>query len=165
MFFIIRIRGSCRAHIEKNVFSWFQPKNHWKTLEIQKKCWKRLKKVFQPAFGCVQHWKRTPESWSKYTTLPCFLFQFHYSFDEFLSDFRWHMCIGFVTALAVMPNVLSDAQVNSALSFRRSHLLLFWSPIHKTCLSLSVSMVLKLKLKYMLRTTLVLSKFEFTKNS
>ena len=36
-FLIIRIRGSCRAHIEKNVFSWFQPKNHWKTLEIQKK--------------------------------------------------------------------------------------------------------------------------------
>lgn len=38
--------------------------------------------------------------------------KFRYSFDEFLSDFRWHMCIGFVTALAVMPNVLSDAQVN-----------------------------------------------------
>lgn len=37
--------------------------------------------------------------------------QFRYPFDEFLSDFKWHMCIGFVTALAVMPNVLSDAQV------------------------------------------------------
>jgi hypothetical protein len=40
-----------------------------------------------------------------------FFFQFRYPLDEFLSDFRWHMCIGFVTALAVMPNVLSDAQV------------------------------------------------------
>ena len=38
------------------------------------------------------------------------------------------------------------------------------SPIHRTCLSLSVSMVLKIKLKYMLRTTEVLSQFEFTKN-
>lgn len=26
-------------------------------------------------------------------------------------DYRWHTSIGFVTALAVMPNVLSDEQV------------------------------------------------------
>jgi hypothetical protein len=29
-----------------------------------------------------------------------------------MTDYRWHTSIGFVTALAVMPNVLSDEQVN-----------------------------------------------------
>ena len=36
-------------------FCWFQAWNHWKSFKINKKGWKRLKKVVQPAFGCPQH--------------------------------------------------------------------------------------------------------------
>ena len=37
-----------------DVFCWFHPWNHWKRFKINKKGWKRLKKVVQPDFGCVQ---------------------------------------------------------------------------------------------------------------
>ena len=38
-----------------DVFCWFHAWNHWKRFEMNKKGWKRLKKVVQPAFGRVQH--------------------------------------------------------------------------------------------------------------
>ena len=36
-------------------FCWFQPWNHWKKFKMNKKAWKRQKKVGRPAFGCAQH--------------------------------------------------------------------------------------------------------------
>ena len=38
-----------------DVFCWFQPWNRWKRFEMNKKSWKRLKKVVRPALGCAQH--------------------------------------------------------------------------------------------------------------
>ena len=38
-----------------DVFSWFQTWNHWKRFKINNKGWKRLKKVFRPAFGWAYH--------------------------------------------------------------------------------------------------------------
>ena len=43
-------------HCFSEIFSWFQMKNYWKTL-MNKKGWKRSKKVFWPAFMCTQHLK------------------------------------------------------------------------------------------------------------
>ena len=40
-----------------DVFCWFQLWNHWKRYEINKKVWKRLKKVVRPAFMCCKHLK------------------------------------------------------------------------------------------------------------
>ena len=44
--------GALQKHL-----SWFQAWNHWKRFQINKKGWKRLRKVFQPAFGCAQNSK------------------------------------------------------------------------------------------------------------
>ena len=40
-----------------DVFCWFQAWNHWKRINMNKNCWKRLKKVFWPTFRCAQHLK------------------------------------------------------------------------------------------------------------
>ena len=40
-----------------DVFCWFHPWNHWKRFKINKKGWKRLKKVVWPAFRCCKHLK------------------------------------------------------------------------------------------------------------
>ena len=46
------------------LFWWFQPWNHWKRFEMNKKGWKRLKKSSSTSF-----WVRAAtKSWSKYTT-------------------------------------------------------------------------------------------------
>ena len=37
---------------------------------------------------------------------------FKYSFDDFTEDFNYHRPLGFATACAVMPNVMSTAQVD-----------------------------------------------------
>ena len=34
---------------------WFQPWNHLKSFEMNKKGWKTAEKMFRPAFGCAQH--------------------------------------------------------------------------------------------------------------
>ena len=37
---------------------------------------------------------------------------FKYSFEDFMEDFNYHRPLGFATACAVMPNVMSSAQVD-----------------------------------------------------
>ena len=37
-----------------DVFCWFQPWNHWKRFEMNKKGWKTAEKMYRPAFGCAQ---------------------------------------------------------------------------------------------------------------
>ena len=45
----------CFFHTFLNSFSWFQPKNHWRTFEMNKNGPNGQKEVFQPAFGYAQH--------------------------------------------------------------------------------------------------------------
>ena len=64
--------------------------------------------------------------------------------------FKWILKLNFLFFSQIWAS--DDQDVSSVLEdFTKG--IRTWSPIHKTCLSLSVSMVLKLKLKYMLRTT------------
>ena len=47
-----------------DIFCWFQPWNHWKRFEMNKKGWKRLEKSSSTSLRVLQ----APKSWSKYTT-------------------------------------------------------------------------------------------------
>ena len=55
-----------------DIFCWFEPWNHWKRFEMNKKGWRRLKKSVSTSF-CVH---AAPKSWSKYTTLVCLFSSF-----------------------------------------------------------------------------------------
>lgn len=37
---------------------------------------------------------------------------FSYSFEDFLGEYNYHRPIGFTTACSVMPNVMSNTQLN-----------------------------------------------------
>ena len=50
---LLIVAGSSVLYFISDIFSWFQAWNHWKRLKMNKKGWKRLKKLFRPAFGCA----------------------------------------------------------------------------------------------------------------
>ena len=66
-----------------NVFCSFQVWNHWIRFKMTKKCWKWLKKVFQPFFRCCKHLKTGRNTqhnnylWS-FFAIRIFLFTFVY---------------------------------------------------------------------------------------
>ena len=66
------------------------------------------KKLIPLVFGPSRIWYDT---FTPYLN-ECKSADFKYAFEDFIEDFNFHKAVGFTTACSVMPNVMSNTQVD-----------------------------------------------------